>query len=70
MLIGVGGSYRISYSIVTYLYVRCSGSITSVGEERANFFLYCLLSVKRGFSFQLGFVILLLDSLGLSYDHF
>ena len=23
------------YSIVNYLYVRCSGSITSVGEERA-----------------------------------
>ena len=24
------------YSIVSYLYVSCSGSITSVGEERAN----------------------------------
>ena len=24
-----------TYSIVSYLYVRCSGSITSVGEERA-----------------------------------
>ena len=27
---------RILYSIVIYLYVCCSGSITSVGEERAN----------------------------------
>ena len=24
------------YSIVSYLYVSCSGSITSVGEERAS----------------------------------
>ena len=24
------------FSIVSYLYVSCSGSITSVGEERAN----------------------------------
>ena len=37
MLIGVGVSCRISYSFVSYLYVSCSGSITSVGEERANF---------------------------------
>ena len=29
-------SCRILYSIVSYLYVSCSGSITSVGEERAN----------------------------------
>ena len=26
----------MSYSIVDYLYVSCSGSITSVVEERAN----------------------------------
>ena len=26
------------YSFVVYLYVRGSGSITSVGEERANLF--------------------------------
>ena len=32
---GVGVSC-ILYSIVSYLYVGCSGSITSVGEERAN----------------------------------
>ena len=36
MLFGVGVSCRILYSIVSYLYVSCSGSITSVGEERAN----------------------------------
>ena len=40
-------SCRILYSIVSYLYVSYNGSITSVGEERANFLLsftgnYCL----------------------------
>ena len=29
-------SCRILYSIVSYLYVSCSGLITSVGEERDN----------------------------------
>ena len=33
---GVGFTCRILYSFVGYLYVSCSGSITSVGEERAN----------------------------------
>ena len=33
---GVGVSCRILYSFVAYLYVSGSGSITSVGEERAN----------------------------------
>ena len=33
---GVGVSYRKLYSFVVYLYVDGSGSITSVGEERAN----------------------------------
>ena len=37
MLIGVCVSCRFSCSIVSYLYVSCSGSITSVGEERAYF---------------------------------
>ena len=37
MLFGVGVSCRILYSIVSYLYVSCSGSITSVGEERGDF---------------------------------
>ena len=26
----------VLYSIVSYLYVSCSGSLTSVGKERAN----------------------------------
>ena len=34
---GVGVSCRNLYSFVVYLYVSGSGSITSVGEERANF---------------------------------
>ena len=59
MLFGVGVSCRILYSIVNYfIYVSCSGSITSVGEERE---LICLLSftftyvvsVRRGFLFLL-----------------
>ena len=33
---GVCVSCRILYSFVGYLYVSCSVSITSVGEERAN----------------------------------
>ena len=36
MLFGVGVSCRILYSIVSHLYVSCSGLITSVGEERVN----------------------------------
>ena len=38
MLIGVGVLCRISYSIVCYLYESCSGSISSLEEERANFY--------------------------------
>ena len=36
MLLGVGVSCRICILLFSYLYVGCSGSITSVGEERAN----------------------------------
>ena len=36
MLFEVGVSCRILYSLVSYLYVSCSGSVTSVGKERAN----------------------------------
>ena len=36
MLFGVGVSCRILYSIFSYFYVSCSGSITSVGAERTN----------------------------------
>ena len=51
MLFRVGVSCRIVSSIVIYLYVSCSGSITSVGEEKAyllflfgevSFFFGCL----------------------------
>ena len=35
-MFGVGVSCRNLYSFVVYLYVNGSGSITSVGEERAN----------------------------------
>ena len=35
MFFGVGVSCRNLYSFVVYLYVNGSGSITSVGEERA-----------------------------------
>ena len=38
VLIGVGVLCRISYFIVNNLYVTFSWLITSVGEERANFF--------------------------------
>ena len=67
------------YSIVSYLYASCSGSITSVGEEIAKEFCYRLLfynvvSVKLGFLFILvlwmGCVILLCHSLGLPYNYF
>ena len=36
MVFGVGVSCHILYSFIGYLYVGGSGSITSVGEERAN----------------------------------
>ena len=42
---GVGVSCRILYSFVAYLYVRRSGSITSVGEERANLSAVFLLVI-------------------------
>ena len=44
MFFGVGVACRILYSFVGYLYVSGSGSITSVGEERA-YFCYCLLVI-------------------------
>ena len=33
-LFGVGVSCRFSYYIVCHLYIRCRGSITSVGKRR------------------------------------
>ena len=44
-VLGVGVSCRILYSVVSYLYVSCSRSVTSGGEERANLsaivYLFC-----------------------------
>ena len=37
ILLNVFGVGVSCHSFVGYLYVSCSGSITSVGEERANF---------------------------------
>ena len=66
------------YSIVRYLYVRFSGLITSVWEERANFLLSFtfnyVIFVRWGFLFLLvlgiGCVMLLWHSLGLPYNYF
>ena len=58
----------MSYFVVSYLFVRFSGSITVVCEERANFFLPSIsrndvVSVRRRFLFLLvigiGCIILL-----------
>ena len=77
MLIGVGVSCRISYSIVSYLYVSLSGLKTSVGEQRANVLLsftcIYMVSVWIGFLFRvvlgIGCVILLYNSLDLPYNY-
>ena len=52
MVFGVGVSCRYLYSFINYLYVNGSGSITSVGEERANlsavvYLLLCELCLER-----------------------
>ena len=62
MSIGVSVLFRIWYSVVGYLYVSFSGSITSVGEESANIVLLsftrnCVVSVRRGFLFFLVLMI-------------
>ena len=44
-MFGVGVSCRYLYSFVVYLYVNGSGSITSVGEERATLFAVVYLSL-------------------------
>ena len=73
-------SCHILHSIVSYSYVLVSfsRSITSVGEEGANFRLsftcnYVIFSL-RGFLFllvlEMGCAILLWHSLGLQYNHF
>ena len=50
MIIGMGVSCRISYSSVSYLYVSCSGSISSVEEERELIFLLSFTCNYVGFS--------------------
>ena len=49
MFFGVGVSCRNLYSFVVYLYVKSSGSITSVGEERE--LICCCLPVTMWFLF-------------------
>ena len=72
MLFGVGVSCCTLYSIVSYLYVSCSGSITSVGEETCLPMFTCNYVVSvRGVLFLLvlgmGCIILLCHSLNLPY---
>ena len=66
-----------SCSVVSYLYVSCSRSITSFGEERELIFLLSFIcnyvvSVMRGFLFLLGLAVLfhcVTHSMGLPYDY-
>ena len=59
-----------------YLFVSCSGSITSVVDERANFsaivYLQICGSVGRCFLFihGIGYVVSLWHSVGLPYNYF
>ena len=73
LLFDVGGSCRSLYSIVSYLYVGCSVSISSVGKKEL-IVCYRLLAIMW-FLFGevvlgMGCVILLLLSLGLPYNYF
>ena len=68
MLFGVGVSCRILYSIFSYLYVSCSGSITSVGEDRANLLVIVWFVFGR-FPLGMGCVILFWHSLDLRYSY-
>ena len=61
MLLRVRVSCRIVYSFVSYLYVSCSGSITTVGEERA--ILSAIINLKLC-GFSSGRFALPLDALG------
>ena len=69
----VGVSCPILYSIVSYLYVSCSGLVASVGEERANVCCNYMVSVRRGFLFLLVLgmccIILLWHSLCIPYNY-
>ena len=69
MFFGGGGSFRILYSFVGYLYVSGSGSITSVGEERANLSADVYWFLLERFPLPLGYVILIWHSLSLPYNY-
>ena len=64
------------YCCVGYLYVNGSGSVISVGEERANLSVIVYLQLfgfcRRGFLFLwvlgMGYIILLWHSLNLPYN--
>ena len=63
MLFGVCVSCCIMYSIVSYLYVSCSRSITSIGEERAYlpaivYLLLCGFGEVSSLSWCLGWAAL------------
>ena len=58
MFFGVGVPCHILYSIVSYIYVSCSGSITLVGEKSTSlstivYLLLCGFCLER-FPFLLG----------------
>ena len=72
-------SYFVFYCLLSYYYVSCSGSFTSVGEEGEQISLLSftcnyVVSVRRGFLFLLFLgmdcVILLWHSLGLPFNYF
>ena len=64
---GVAVSCCMLYFMVSYLYVSCSGSITSVEEERAYlsaiFTGNYVVSVRRGFLFTWALVMGCIDLL-------
>ena len=58
-LIGVGSSCRISYSIVSYSYVSCSGLITRLGKRELIFLLSIICNVNYNVvSVRMGFLLL------------
>ena len=61
---------RILYPFVGYFFVSGSGSITSVGEERANLsaLVYLWFLFREGSSFS-GCLVLLWHSLSLPYKY-
>ena len=60
-------SYFVLYC--SYLYISCSGSITSVGEERAKLFLLSFRVHLSLFVIGIGCIILLWHSVGLPYNY-